>query len=132
MLLKRGLIRLWIAVSALWLAFVMFNALDHTVKVFDETNVRIEGLKSGRIDANGWESPPEPKSSLLQSKELTPEAMAERGNLISKEEAKRREALTRLLRAFVLTGIAPPLMVPALGFIAAWVIAGFRSSTEHE
>ncbi|MFM7659480.1 MAG: hypothetical protein ACKO6H_01930 [Betaproteobacteria bacterium] len=110
----------------------MFNTLDHTVKVFDETNVRIEGLKSGRIDANGWESPPEPKSSLLQSKELTPEAMAERGNLISKEEAKRREALTRLLRAFVLTGIAPPLMVLALGFIAAWVIAGFRSSTEHE
>jgi hypothetical protein len=87
----------------------MFNGLGHTVNVFDETNVRIEGLKSGRIDANGWEDAPESKGGVLQRKESTPEAQAERGTLISKEETKRKEALTRLLRAIVLTGIAPLL-----------------------
>ncbi len=127
MLLKRGLIRLWIAVSGLWVAFVMFFALGHTIKVFDETSAQIEGLKSGRIDTNGWEAPPEPNRSVLPSKDPSPEVKAARILLIAKEEQKRKEALTRLVTSLGGYGLISPLALLALGFIAAWVIAGFCS-----
>ena len=47
--------------------------------------------------------------------------------LIAKEQELRNEKVMSLGRGFVLVGLLPPLVLLALGFIAAWVIAGFRS-----
>lgn len=47
--------------------------------------------------------------------------------LIAKEQEWRNEKVMSLGRGFVLVGLLPPLALLALGFIAAWVIAGFRS-----
>ena len=46
---------------------------------------------------------------------------------VARAEAKRDEVLKRVGSGFLLIGLLPPLLLLALGFIAAWVIAGFRS-----
>jgi len=47
--------------------------------------------------------------------------------LMTKEQEWRNEKVMSLGRGFILVGLLPPLVLLALGFIAAWVIAGFRS-----
>ena len=64
MLLKRGLIRLWIALSLLWVGMVSYIAINENIGSLEEASTRIEGLKSGRIHENGWEDAPEPKNSV--------------------------------------------------------------------
>jgi len=127
MLLKRGLIRLWIALSLLWVGMVSYIAINENIGSLEEASTRIEGLKSGRIHENGWEDAPEPKNSEPLSANATVDTTVAKSLAVARAEAKRDEVLKRVGSGFLLIGLLPPLLLLALGFIAAWVIAGFRS-----
>jgi hypothetical protein len=47
--------------------------------------------------------------------------------LIAKEQEWRNEKLIALGRDFAFGGLLPPLLLLAFGYVAAWVIAGFRT-----
>jgi hypothetical protein len=127
MQLKRGLIRLWIALSLLWVGMVSYIAINENIGSLEEASTRIEGLKSGRIHENGWEDAPEPKNSEPLSANATVDTTVAKSLAVARAEAKRDEVLKRVGSGFLLIGLLPPLLLLALGFIAAWVIAGFRS-----
>jgi hypothetical protein len=212
MLLKRGLIRLWIALSALWLIGVLSLGWIIGSDIFNQiskANARVDDLRAGRFAptvkfigvaeekpticiAPNFQSanqsgrivdPFDPYEDLIpgarycdlpdslksltrwgnlshqEMKELItlsvrraksrnepfdPEVdLARKGYpaesvglkkddvkafLIAKEQEWRNEKVMSLGGGFVLVGLLPPLVLLALGFIAAWVIAGFRSN----
>lgn len=128
MLLKRGLIRLWIALSLLWVGMVSCIAINQNIGSLEEVSARIEGLKSGRIHENGWEDAPEPKNSEPLSANATVDTTVAKSLAVARAEAKRDEVLKRVGSGFLLIGLLPPLLLLALDFVTAWVIAGFRSN----
>jgi hypothetical protein len=84
-------------------------------------------LRPHRIYENGWEDDPEPKNSEPLSANATVDTTVAKSLAVARAEAKHDEVLKRVGSGFLLIGLPPSLLLLALGFVTAWVIAGFRS-----
>jgi hypothetical protein len=123
---KRGLVRLWIAVSVLWLIFptyLLVNDLQianfsFSVKMIDVAMdyefSKIPAPKKHDIDEDvpDWATP-EYWAKVAQSHEELAQA--------SWKEEVKAAALQ-----FIIFGAGPPIALLILGFVVRWIIAGFR------
>jgi hypothetical protein len=96
---KKGLVRLWVAVSLLWLIFPAYVLLNQfrAVSAYNEVieyNERVaQKLEPSDIPLP---IPPEPPNR------------------------------TEAVQQFVVTGFGPPITLLVLGLVGTWIIAGFR------
>jgi hypothetical protein len=123
----RGLFRLWLVISVLWLAGVAFTAWDNFKNIDD---AETQAMNSWTADVDATRCPDDnPFHSACTSPPSQKEYLAAKAN--AKKEAAAKEAAAQRQSAiwsFPLLAFLPPAFVLALGAALIWAFSGFRQA----
>ena len=111
MRITRGLFRLWVVASVLWMLFV-------GVMTWQTWPVVLKASSETVVLENGYAKPP-----FDPSKPFTDDTGQMWANARALFEAERRDAVVKGASI----AIAPPLVVFILGMALLWVVRGFRT-----
>lgn len=159
MAFRRGFFRLWIVASVLWVVFLTVfswggiqNPGPHLGRhvVYDAVNDTFEVKETGYFETLSY-AETYPGLTQIEIKPadgapiyllvLPPDSTAEkdmplfeRGGEASKEHYLSLQSELRLefLLVLIPLAIGVPLVVLGLGFVAGWIIAGFRNSPRSD
>ena len=115
---RRGLLRAWVVISALWLSTVCILDSDRLSEIF----VAVEpALGKGAVTL-----PPGPYACWVTRNPDNPFAMSGPGEPKSLMDAWRRCIIYKMQ----ITGIAllPPFVLLALGYVVGWIAKGFQNT----
>jgi hypothetical protein len=146
---RRGLFRLWLAVSALWLIIVAVLFYPQAVSPYIEPRAYIltDDLKFFELDnvsdsedrdfKAAYQTEVEfPNKVTLFAKDDTPKPVLDtQSKSFYEQHVKPREvelatARWQSLERASATGLLPPLALLLLGLVIGWIVSGFKSPAQ--